>query len=487
MTKTRQLELIEFRTVMPQGEVLAFESPRVPYQARTKKSNQLIRAGISANISRYSYLLLQITAIKFCREIDRRMNAVMEQRAEMNLPVTPQEFEAAAKDAARIRASVAASIDWVAISVDELRAFPSLSGVSNLTLRVQAAAEELRKKFEYVKYGINQGEDGFGGSVIVNWAYDSKSSTIAFELNRWLRHMLYEVGSEYTVISAETMATLGSFRAQRFYEIFSSYLVKEEKGQTIRCKFTIDELRVMLGVEPKQYLTPNAFKRRAIEEPIADVNEHTGLEVHVTTVFKNRETVGYEFIARQREEADPLTPVEAAIADQLDKRQVSAVAARELARHHDPITVIEAIAQVEAYVAKSEERDRKAGVTPAARTIGSKTGLLVAAIRRGRSLRYGSTELINKLKGDMVTFCWERGGLPSAQREPFVDKLLARFDAVSRIESKMQADSLRRFRDPLHPMVRTYAWDLLLDEHYGVRGRPQRKIERSVEVRKAVE
>ena len=68
------------------------------------------------------------------------------------------------------------------------------------------------------------------------------------------------------------------------------------------------EFRKRLGVLNDEYTRSDNFKKWIIENPIKQINEHTGHHSKLRTAQKGRTITGFSFKFKQKKKTEPETP-----------------------------------------------------------------------------------------------------------------------------------------------------------------------------------
>lgn len=127
-------------------------------------------------------------------------------------------------------------------------------------------------------------------------------------LSRWVSHVTYEEGcieiafapkvqpllcelkNKFTMYALERVADLSSVHAVRLYELLIAW--------RSTCKtpvFELADFRQRLGIEAAEYPRMTDFKRRVLDPALAQINEHTDINVSYEQHKRGRSIVGFSF------------------------------------------------------------------------------------------------------------------------------------------------------------------------------------------------
>lgn len=130
--------------------------------------------------------------------------------------------------------------------------------------------------------------------VVTRWvsriAYIDDTSTIEFTFAPDVTPLVTYLEEHFTSYDIEQVAPLKSGYAVRLYELVISWRVK---GKTE--KISVDQLRSKLGIEPYQYETMEAFKRRVLDVAIKQINDNTDIILEYEQHKKGRQITHFTF------------------------------------------------------------------------------------------------------------------------------------------------------------------------------------------------
>ncbi len=107
--------------------------------------------------------------------------------------------------------------------------------------------------------------------------------------------LITELESKYTEYELQQIANLHSAYANRLYEILMQW---RSTGKLMM--ISIDDLKSRLGLEPNEYKTMEAFKRRILDLAITQINEHTDIILSYEQHKKGRSIVAFTFTFKQK-------------------------------------------------------------------------------------------------------------------------------------------------------------------------------------------
>ena len=120
--------------------------------------------------------------------------------------------------------------------------------------------------------------------------YEEHSGYIHFRFSEAVVPLITRLGSNFTSYEIQKIVKLTSSYAIRLYELLIQW---KQQGKTQ--KYTVEDLRSKLGVEPKQYKELHNLKVRVIDLAIKQINQHTDLQVTYEQFKKGKTIVGITF------------------------------------------------------------------------------------------------------------------------------------------------------------------------------------------------
>lgn len=139
--------------------------------------------------------------------------------------------------------------------------------------------------------------DGFTGINVfskIDYA-PSKGLTIKFnnDMKPYILNLVQHTG--YTKIRAKQMFVLSSVYAMRLLEIMLEFQGLK-KNHVIQRRISMQDLRFMLGIEDGKYANLSNFKRRVLNEPLAEINKKTLYRMSYKTVRIGRFIGAFDFL-----------------------------------------------------------------------------------------------------------------------------------------------------------------------------------------------
>ena len=131
------------------------------------------------------------------------------------------------------------------------------------------------------------------GYLITGWIssaeYFDKEGKVELTLDPKLKPYLLKLREAFTTYALRNILKLRSSYAIRLYELLKQY---ESVG---RRRFSIDELRQLLGIEPDEYTRYNDFKRRVILQAQKELKEKTDIYFDFREIKRGRRVAEIEF------------------------------------------------------------------------------------------------------------------------------------------------------------------------------------------------
>lgn len=108
--------------------------------------------------------------------------------------------------------------------------------------------------------------------------YVKGSGIISLEFHSSLKPYLLQLKTHFTQYNLNYVIGFTSQYSIRFYELFKMDAFKANNGRFEK-NFEINELRLILGLEEKDYPDFNDFRKRTIEPSVKEINEKTDLYI----------------------------------------------------------------------------------------------------------------------------------------------------------------------------------------------------------------
>ena len=170
--------------------------------------------------------------------------------------------------------------------------YVAMFGVTNSTA-YETLKDACKNLFER-RFSFVEPRPKGSANVTTRWvshiAYIDDTSTIEFTFAQKVYPLVTYLEKHFTSYDIEQVALLKSGYAVRLYELVISWRIK---GKTE--KIAVQELRSKLGVEPNQYETMEAFKRRVLNVAIKQINDNTDIILEYEQHKKGRQITHFSF------------------------------------------------------------------------------------------------------------------------------------------------------------------------------------------------
>jgi len=165
--------------------------------------------------------------------------------------------------------------------------------VEALELNTEAYYHELKSILKRLLSRVLEipGEDG--GYTLLHWVdsaeYIPKAGEIELRIHPKLKPYLLKLKERFTTYYLKAVIGLRSSYSVRLYELLKQY-------QSIgRRRFSIEELKSLLKIEPGEYRRYNHFKERVILQAQRELKEKTDIYFDFREIKKGRKVVELEF------------------------------------------------------------------------------------------------------------------------------------------------------------------------------------------------
>ena len=170
--------------------------------------------------------------------------------------------------------------------------YASTFGVANSTA-YETLKDACKTLFER-RFSFVEPRPKGSANITTRWvsyiSYIDDTSTIEFTFAPHVTPLVTYLEEHFTSYDIEQVAQLKSSYAVRLYELVIAWRVK---GKTQ--KIAVLELRSKLGVEPNQYETMEAFKRRVLNVAIKQINDNTDIILEYEQHKKGRQITHFSF------------------------------------------------------------------------------------------------------------------------------------------------------------------------------------------------
>lgn len=163
-----------------------------------------------------------------------------------------------------------------------------------LTGGAYSAMKDALKKLDSFNFELI---DENGRRHIVHWIRsvvidpeEKKSGKVQFEFDPKIVPYLFDVRKKFTQYELRNVLRMKSGYGSALYELLKSYANIKRK------KFTLEELRYLLGAEEKSYSHYGILKQRVIDPAMKDIATYSDLKVDYIEIKEGRKVVAVEFI-----------------------------------------------------------------------------------------------------------------------------------------------------------------------------------------------
>lgn len=171
----------------------------------------------------------------------------------------------------------------------------ALSGREWNYQRLMQSASKLRGR----EYHFEDEHKIIQAGVLASSVYLKGDGTLELEISERMRPYLIDLKSNFTSYHLHSVFKLTSKYAKRIYQICSQW---KDIGETK--PYTIDEFKIMLflkdpkGIEPEQYAKFSTLKKYVLDIAVAQINEHTDLQIEYNLTKKGRSYDKIRFYVR---------------------------------------------------------------------------------------------------------------------------------------------------------------------------------------------
>jgi plasmid replication initiation protein len=130
--------------------------------------------------------------------------------------------------------------------------------------------------------------------------YNKQDDTLRVRLNEPLMPYVLEYRKRYVVVTLEQMNQFTSAHAWRYYEWFSTkrHMAGKDgnRPEEFFVDLSIEEIRVLLSIEPQEYKLTADLRKRAVELPVAEINRlNCGLAIRAQPHRRGKFIEGFRF------------------------------------------------------------------------------------------------------------------------------------------------------------------------------------------------
>ena len=178
----------------------------------------------------------------------------------------------------------------------------------------------------YVTYHDKNPKNGKDRSFHCRWVdkigVEPDSGIVYMRFTPDVVPLITRLESHFTSYEIAEVANLSSTYAIRLYELIIQW--RDNNGVTQR--YSINELRRKLGVEPEQYQAMNNFKARVIDLAISQINENTDITVTYEQHKTGRKITAMSFTFKQKAAPKPIAKADSYI--NMTDKQISTFSAK---------------------------------------------------------------------------------------------------------------------------------------------------------------
>lgn len=153
-----------------------------------------------------------------------------------------------------------------------------------------ATKQLFERKFSYVE----QAPNGATRQVVSRWIqrvkYGESEGLVNLRFADDVIPLLTDLQARFTQYALSHIVGLTSTYAVRLYEVLMSW-----RGTGKTPVIEVAEVRRLLGIEPDEYTRMEAFKRRALDVAVKQINEHSDITTSYEQHKKGRTIAGFSF------------------------------------------------------------------------------------------------------------------------------------------------------------------------------------------------
>jgi plasmid replication initiation protein len=126
-------------------------------------------------------------------------------------------------------------------------------------------------------------------NIVDSATYNRRKGTIKIQFTQSLMEYLKQSNNNFTLYNLHEVAELTSIYAIRLYELIQQY---KTTGYITR---SIDQLRMIFGLDETEYKLYGDFKRKVIGQAIKEIYEKTDFSIQITEMKNARKVVALQF------------------------------------------------------------------------------------------------------------------------------------------------------------------------------------------------
>lgn len=123
--------------------------------------------------------------------------------------------------------------------------------------------------------------------------YLNGESSIEFVLTDMARQHIYNISKNFTIYEIKNLSNLGKYSI-RLYELLAQW------RSVGRAEYDLEDFRLKLGVEPTEYRLMANFKMRVLDFAVAEINQHTDINVTYEQIKRGRSIKSFLFNFKEK-------------------------------------------------------------------------------------------------------------------------------------------------------------------------------------------
>lgn len=123
--------------------------------------------------------------------------------------------------------------------------------------------------------------------------YLNGESSIEFVLTDMARQHIYNLTRNFTIYEIKNLSNLGKYGI-RLYELLAQW------RSVGKVEFEMEDFRLKLGIDPFEYTHISNFKRRVLDFAVAEINQHTDINVTYEQIKRGRSIKGFLFNFKEK-------------------------------------------------------------------------------------------------------------------------------------------------------------------------------------------
>jgi plasmid replication initiation protein len=124
--------------------------------------------------------------------------------------------------------------------------------------------------------------------------YQGKKGIVILKFDPELKPYLLQLKSRFTKIDLVDTMKLKSVHAIRVFELLLQYLIIENR------KITIEDLRLLCGIQQKEYIGYGMLKRKVIDRAKTEINAKTEYEIDYVEIKESRKVVALDWTIKKK-------------------------------------------------------------------------------------------------------------------------------------------------------------------------------------------